>query len=141
MSQIQIHNFSYTHEGALSALFDHVYFQIDSQWKLGFIGRNGRGKTSFLRCLLGEFEYSGEINHKIEFAYFPFEVKRPHELTSKILDDLSNHPEQWKIERELNLLNVNLAVLDQTFDRLSGGETNKSASCGIVSEATCFSFN
>ncbi len=125
MSQIQIHNFSYTHEGAQSALFDHVQFQIDSQWKLGFIGRNGRGKTSFLRCLLGELEYTGEIYHKVEFAYFPFEVKYPHELTSKILDDLSNHPEQWKIDRELNLLNVNLAVLDQTFDRLSVGEQTK----------------
>lgn len=125
MSQIQIHNFSYTHEGAQTALFDHVQFQIDSQWKLGFIGRNGRGKTSFLRCLLGELEYTGEINHKVEFSYFPLEVSQHNELTFKILDELSNHQAQWMIERELNLLNVNLAVLDQAFDTLSGGEQTK----------------
>lgn len=125
MSQIQIHNFSYTHEGAQTALFNHVQFQIDSQWKLGFIGRNGRGKTSFLRCLLGELEYTGEINHKVEFSYFPLEVNHHNELTSKILDELSNHQAQWMIERELNLLNVNLAVLDQAFDTLSGGEQTK----------------
>lgn len=125
MSQIQIHNFSYTHEGAQTALFNHVQFQIDSQWKLGFIGRNGRGKTSFLRCLLGELEYTGEINNKVEFSYFPLEVNHHNELTSKILDELSNHQAKWMIERELNLLNVNLAVLDQAFDTLSGGEQTK----------------
>lgn len=125
MSQIQIHNFSYTHEGAQSALFDHVHFQIDSQWKLGFIGRNGRGKTSFLRCLLGELEFTGEIRHQVDFSYFPLEVKCRSDKTIKILEEQSNYQAQWMIERELNLLNVNLAVLDQAFDTLSGGEQTK----------------
>jgi lincosamide and streptogramin A transport system ATP-binding/permease protein len=125
MSLIQILNFSYTHKGAVHALFDHVQFQIDSQWKLGFIGRNGRGKTSFLRCLLGELEYHGEIKHQVEFSYFPLAVKDRREKTIKILDELSHHQAQWMIERELNLLNVNLSVLDQAFETLSGGEQTK----------------
>ena len=97
MSQIQIHNFSYTHEGAQSALFDHVHFQIDSQWKLGFIGRNGRGKTSFLRCLLGELEFTGEIRHQVDFTYFPLEVKCRSDKTIKILEEQSNYQAQWMI--------------------------------------------
>lgn len=35
-------------------------FQIDTDWKLGFIGRNGRGKTTFLNLLLGKYEYHGK---------------------------------------------------------------------------------
>ena len=39
MSRINIHNFTFTHTMASEPLFNQVSFQIDSDWKLGFIGR------------------------------------------------------------------------------------------------------
>src|SRR5699024_11704167 len=42
------------------------------RWKLGFIGRNGRGKTTFFKLLLGEYEYSGSIRAPVAFDYFPY---------------------------------------------------------------------
>ena len=44
MSMIDVSNLTFGYEGSPELIFDHVGFQIDSGWKLGFTGRNGRGK-------------------------------------------------------------------------------------------------
>ena len=125
MSQININNFSFTHDLASEPLFNHVNFQIDSDWKLGFIGRNGRGKTSFLECLLHKHEYSGDIKHTIEFEYFPYELEDIQETTRTILMKYLKNVEVWKIEKELNSLDVNESVYDRSFNTLSEGEKTK----------------
>ena len=47
---------------------------MDTDWKLGFIGRNGKGKTTFLNLLLGNYEYLGKIEASVSFEYFPYLV-------------------------------------------------------------------
>ena len=125
MSHITIHNFTFTHEMASEPLFNHVSFQIDSDWKLGFIGRNGRGKTSFLECLMKKHDYSGSISHTIEFEYFPYEIENKDKNTKQILNDHLNGLDDWIIERELNLLEVNESVYNRSFNTLSDGEKTK----------------
>ena len=48
MSLINVSNLTFSYEGSYDNIFENVSFQIDTDWKLGFIGRNGRGKTTFL---------------------------------------------------------------------------------------------
>lgn len=45
MSTISIKNLSFAYNGQ-NLLFDNVSLSLDSQWKLGLLGRNGRGKTT-----------------------------------------------------------------------------------------------
>ena len=45
MSQISINNLTFCYEGSPDFVFEHVSFSIDTDWKLGFVGRNG-GKIS-----------------------------------------------------------------------------------------------
>ena len=59
MSLINISNLTFAYPGSSENIFENVSFQIDSSWKLGFIGRNGRGKTTFLNLLCGKYEYKG----------------------------------------------------------------------------------
>ena len=59
MSMIQAEGLTFSYPGSPDLVFDHAAFQIDDHWKLGLIGRNGRGKTTLLRLLLGEFPYGG----------------------------------------------------------------------------------
>lgn len=52
MSQIRVSNLSFCHAGSFDPVFREVSFVIDTDWRLGFIGRNGRGKTTFLQLLM-----------------------------------------------------------------------------------------
>ena len=54
MSQISVSNLTFGYEGSFDNVFENVSFSIDTNWKLGFIGRNGKGKTTFLNLLLGK---------------------------------------------------------------------------------------
>ncbi|AWP27391.1 Lsa family ABC-F type ribosomal protection protein [Paenibacillus sp. Cedars] len=125
MSQIQVSNLTFAYEGTYDNIFENVHFQIDTDWKLGFTGRNGRGKTTFLRLLLGELEYSGTISASVEFEYFPFEVEHKEYLTIDVIEEV--HPEylHWKLVRELNWLKISEDVLYRPFETLSNGEQTK----------------
>ena len=67
MSLIQINNLSFTYEGSFDPVFENVTFQIDTNWKLGFIGRNGKGKSTFLKLLMNAYEYTGSITSSVSF--------------------------------------------------------------------------
>ena len=68
---------------------EHATFSIDTNWRLGFIGRNGRGKTTFLRLLLGDYAYQGSIESAVPFSYFPYPVTpeqmKPYRQVTEIL--------------------------------------------------------
>ena len=49
MSMIKIENLTFSYPGSYDPVFEQINFQIDTDWKLGLIGRNGRGKTTFLK--------------------------------------------------------------------------------------------
>lgn len=55
MSQIQVTALTYGYEGSFDTVFENVSFGIDTDWKLGLIGRNGKGKTTFLNLLRGKW--------------------------------------------------------------------------------------
>ena len=52
MSLIQVKNLTFTYDGSYEPVFENASFQIDTGWRLGLIGRNGRGKTTLLRDLI-----------------------------------------------------------------------------------------
>ena len=56
MAQISVNNLTFGYEGSFDYVFENVSFSIDTNWKLGFIGRNGKGKTTFLNLLLGKYQ-------------------------------------------------------------------------------------
>ena len=74
MSQISVMNLTFAYEGSFDDIFENVSFSIDTDWKLGFIGRNGKGKTTFLRLLTGGYSYEGSISASTAFDYFPYAV-------------------------------------------------------------------
>lgn len=84
MSLINVANLTFAYDGSYDNIFENVSFQIDTAWKLGFTGRNGRGKTTFLNLLRGEYEYSGHISADVSFEYFPYPIenKENHTLNS-----------------------------------------------------------
>ncbi|MHD0314903.1 ribosomal protection-like ABC-F family protein [Fusobacterium varium] len=125
MSLINISNLTFAYDGSADNIFENVSFQIDTDWKLGFTGRNGRGKTTFLNLLLGKYEYKGSISGGVIFEYFPFEIKDKTLKTIEIIDSLNHDYQMWELEREMSLLDISEDVLYREFNTLSNGEQTK----------------
>ena len=117
MSMIKIENLTFSYPTSYDNVFENVNFQIDTDWKLGFVGRNGRGKTTLLNLLLGKYEYSGKIISSVQFDYFPYPVTDKSQLTETILQDVCPAAEEWEIMRELSYW--------RPFETLSNGEQTK----------------
>ncbi len=127
MSLIQVSDLSFTYEGSFDPVFEEVSFQIDTDWKLGLTGRNGRGKTTLLRLLQGGLTYTGSISASVRFDYFPCPVKDPSLMAYEVLENLpgSDRYEFWELLRELGRLQVAEEILYRPFKSLSGGERTK----------------
>ena len=127
MSLLQVSNLTFCYEGSFDNIFENVSFSVDTDWKLGFIGRNGKGKTTFLNLLLGKYEYTGSITTDKVFDYFPYKIEAD-EMT-KTADELSEKwkpgVESWRIVCELNSLGVDPEILYRPMGTLSFGERTK----------------
>ncbi len=126
MSMIQVSHLTFAYPGSFDNIFEDVSFQIDTDWRLGFVGRNGRGKTTFLNLLLGNYEYEGRISASVDFDYFPFDP--PDEtlpVRALVAALVPADVMDWEIERELGLLDVCDDALDRPLNTLSGGERAK----------------
>ena len=106
MSMIQVEDLTFSYPSSYDNIFEHVSFQIDTDWKLGFVGRNGRGKTTFLSLLMGQYEYQGHIRSSVQFDYFPYPVEDRERMTVEIFYEVCPQAEEWELLRELSYLEV-----------------------------------
>lgn len=125
MSIIKVEHLTFTHQGSFETLFHDVSFQLDTEWKTGLIGRNGKGKTTLLHLLMKRLPYQGSIQSNVIFDLFPFEINDKQQTTSSIAQQISPQSEAWQIIKELSLLQVKEEVLERPFETLSYGEQTK----------------
>lgn len=131
MSMIKVENLTFSYSSSYDNIFENATFQIDTDWKLGFVGRNGKGKTTFLNLLLKKYDYSGKITSSVEFDYFPYTVSNENQMTGDILQEICPTAQQWEIMRELSYLDVDDDVLWRPFETLSKGEQTKVLLAGL----------
>lgn len=127
MSQIQVTDLTYGYEGSFDTVFENVSFGIDTDWKLGLIGRNGKGKTTFLNLLRGKYKYEGNITSSAVFDYFPYQIseKQMENCASLFLEEVKPGCEEWRVIVELGKLHADAELLYRPFKSLSHGEQTK----------------
>ena len=125
MSLIRVNNLTFRYNGSYNNIFEDVSFNIDTDWKLGLIGRNGKGKTTLLKLLQGKYEYKGTILKNVDVDYFPFEITNKDRMSIEIVNKIAPNVEDWEIIKELNLLNTDSEILYRNFNLLSCGEQVK----------------
>ena len=78
-------------------VFDHVTLPIKRGEKVAFVGRNGEGKSTLVKCIMNEIPFTGElkIGHNVQIGYFA--------------------------QNQAQLLDESLSVFD-TIDRVARGE-------------------
>lgn len=132
-----------------TTVFENVSFSIDADWKLGVIGRNGRGKTTLLKLMNGELTQTGGVIKKdVNVEYFPYQysgnVKRTLDVIKECIGNLYCMEQQLedaavlekymeldgfgmegKIRKEALKIGLKENALDREFETLSGGEQTK----------------
>lgn len=125
MSIIQISNLTFCYDGSSDTIFEDVSLRLDTDWRLGLTGRNGRGKTTFLNLLLGKYEHRGSISSSVAFDYFPFSISDPSRSAIDAVEAISPDYEYWRLAREMHKLKLSDELLYRPYDTLSGGEQVK----------------
>lgn len=128
MAQISVSNLTFCYEGSFDNIFENVSFLIDTDWKLGFIGRNGKGKTTFLNLLTGKLgDYQGHISTSTVFDYFPYRITegQMEQCFAELMDRLKPECELWRVICELEKLHLEAEMLYRPFRTLSHGERTK----------------
>ena len=125
MSLIQVSNLTFSYEGSYENIFENTGFRLDTNWRLGFVGRNGRGKTTFLNLLLGKYPYRGSISASVAFSYFPYEVPDKSVPAVAVVEEIYPEYQYWQLAREMNALQLDEEVLYRPFGTLSNGEQTK----------------
>jgi len=127
MSQIKVNNLTFYYEESYDNIFENVTFSIDTDWKLGFIGRNGKGKTTFLELLLGRYSYKGSIDASVKFEYFPYQITEQQMQLSAadFVEEIKAGCETWRVICELSQLGESAEILYRTYNTLSFGERTK----------------
>ncbi len=127
MSQIRADRLTFAYDGSTEPVFEDASFSVDTDWKLGLIGRNGKGKTTFLRLLTGAYPYQGTITCSVPVTYFPYQLseaqmQRPAaEFAAALRPDC----EIWRVICELTDLQENADLLERPFVTLSHGQRTK----------------
>lgn len=126
MALITIKDISFSYPGAPGPVFEHISLSLDSRWRLGLTGANGRGKSTLLRLLCGALApAAGHIAMPCAAALFPFNVPEGELCAYEIAGRLFPGAGDWALAREAGLLGVAEEALCRPFSTLSGGESTK----------------
>ena len=127
MAQISVNDLTFSYDGSADDIFTNMSFNIDTDWKLGLIGRNGKGKTTFLNLLLGKYEYRGSISSGERFDYFPYALTA--EDLKKTAEELAQgwkpQAESWQVMVQMNQLGMDSECLYRPLETLSFGERTR----------------
>lgn len=123
MGEIKLSNVSYKYDNQATPVFNHLNLTLHDDWKLGVVGRNGKGKTTLLKLISGEITGTGIVKSTSKVQYFPYTVAE-NQTVLNIYQSLSDEP-LWKFNKELQSIGLHQEIIQRTFSTLSGGEKTK----------------
>ncbi len=129
MALINVKNITFCYDGSSVPVFENASFSIDTAWKTGLVGRNGRGKTTLLRLLTGELSASGTTDVPVRLVCFPFDVPDRDMTGSEIFAQVCPGAQEWQLLRELAAIGTDGGVLYRPYSTLSGGEQTRLLLC------------
>ncbi len=127
MALIQVNDLTFSYEGSAEDVLKNVTFNIDTDWKLGLIGRNGKGKTTLLNLFMGRYDYRGSIVTNARFDYFPYRVSEgdPKKTAAELMEKWKPQVESWQVMIQMDQLHTDPECLYRPFETLSFGERTR----------------
>ena len=120
-------------------IFSHVNLMIKRGEKVAFVGRNGEGKSTLVKCILGEIPFEGtlKIGHNVEIGYFAQNQAQllDGELTVfETIDHVARGDIRLKIRDILGAFMFGGEASDKKVKVLSGGERTRLAMIKLLLE-------
>lgn len=101
MSLIQIQNLSFSYSNPYRIIFNDFDLSLDTSWKTGVVGSNGRGKSTLLKLLAGLLEpAAGKIAIPLKTSYFPYALETAHKKVKAVIRDSIAPFSLWEKEME-----------------------------------------
>ena len=120
-------------------VFDHATFTIKRGEKVAFVGKNGEGKSTLVKCIMGEIPYTGtlKVGHNVKIGYFAQNQEQllDGELTVfDTIDRVAVGDIRTKIRDILGAFMFGGEASDKKVKVLSGGEKTRLAMIKLLLE-------
>ena len=120
-------------------VFDHVTLTIKRGEKVAFVGKNGEGKSTLVKCIMGEIPFTGElkIGHNIQIGYFAQNQAQllDESLTVfQTIDNVAKGDVRLRINDILGAFMFGGEESDKKVKVLSGGERSRLAMIRLLLE-------
>jgi ATP-binding cassette subfamily F protein 3 len=120
-------------------VFDHVNLTIKRGEKVAFVGKNGEGKSTLVKCIMGEIPFDGhlKIGHNIQIGYFAQNQAQllDEELTVfQTIDNVAKGEIRLRINDILGAFMFGGEASDKKVKVLSGGERSRLAMIRLLLE-------
>lgn len=124
-------------------VFHHVNLTIKRGEKVAFVGKNGEGKSTLVKCIMGEIPYDGhlKIGHNVQIGYFAQNQAQllDGELTVfDTIDRVAKGDIRLKIRDILGAFMFGGEASDKKVKVLSGGERSRLAMIKLLLEPVNF---
>ena len=120
-------------------VFDHVNLTIKRGEKVAFVGKNGEGKSTLVKCIMGEIPFDGslKIGHNVQIGYFAQNQAQllDESLTVfQTIDNVAKGEVRLKINDILGAFMFGGEASDKKVKVLSGGERSRLAMIRLLLE-------
>jgi ATP-binding cassette subfamily F protein 3 len=120
-------------------VFDHVTLTIKRGEKVAFVGKNGEGKSTLVKCIMGEIPYTGElkIGHNIQIGYFAqnqAQLLDENLTVFQTIDNVAKGDIRMRINDILGAFMFGGEESDKKVKVLSGGERSRLAMIRLLLE-------
>ncbi len=123
---------------------DHIVFQdanltIERGEKVSFVGRNGEGKSTMIKAIMGEIDFTGEcgLGHNVEVGYFAqnqASLLDPELTVFETIDEVAKGEVRTQMKNILGRFMFSGEDVDKKVSVLSGGERTRLAMVKLLLE-------
>lgn len=122
-------------------VFDHAEFTIRRGEKVAFVGKNGEGKSTLVKCIMGEIQFTGslKIGHNVKIGYFAQNQAQLLDESLSVfetIDRVAVGDIRLKIRDLLGAFMFGASDIDKKVKVLSGGEKTRLSMLKLLLEPT-----
>lgn len=120
-------------------VFDHVALTIKRGEKVAFVGKNGEGKSTLVKCIMGEIPYTGslKIGHNVQIGYFAqnqAQMLDENLTVFETIDNVAKGEIRLRINDILGAFMFGGEASEKKVKVLSGGERSRLAMIRLLLE-------